>query len=225
MDLIWPETFSKRSPIYRQLSHGQFIEKADAALVNSMAQDSAIQVARSGLLDVSVLSRVGFRGNNAPAHLEQAGLPLPVSPNMASVADSGELVLRLSQKEFWVLSGPMVEDAGLNKLAEQALPEADCYPLFCQDSHAWLMLTGEHLADIMAKICGVDLRDDVFPMGSIAQTSVARVNAIVVSHMVNSVPVFSILSDSASAEYLWTALLDAMQEFDGAVVGVNNLVS
>jgi sarcosine oxidase subunit gamma len=32
-------------------------------------------------------------------------------------------------------------------------------------------------------------------------------------------PAFHLLADSASAEYLWTCVLDATAEFDGAPVG------
>ena len=75
----------------------------------------------------------------------------------------------------------------------------------------------------MAKVCGVDLREDTFPRGSIAQTSAARINVIVIHHEVNGIPCFSILCDSAAAEYLWECLLDAMQEFGGEVIGVGAL--
>jgi sarcosine oxidase subunit gamma len=44
-----------------------------------------------------------------------------------------------------------------------------------------------------------------------------------VRHKVNKIPVFSILSDSSSAEYLWDSLLDAMNEFNGHVVGTDAL--
>jgi sarcosine oxidase subunit gamma len=39
------------------------------------------------------------------------------------------------------------------------------------------------------------------------------------------VPVFHLLADSASADYLWEALLDAMAEFGGAPVGLAALRS
>jgi sarcosine oxidase subunit gamma len=224
MSVMMPVVFKKRSLVYRQLADAEYTERSEGAIVYRMKGDSSEQVVRASLLDLSVVSRTGFRGINAAVYLQQAGLPVPVQPNQASIGDMGELILRLSQKEFWVLDGLTAQGDILDKLSQHALPSAACYSLFCQDSHAWFMLTGNHLADIMAKVCGVDLREDAFPVGSIAQTSVARVNAIVVSHQVNSIPVFSLLSDSASAEYLWKALLDAMQEFDGAVVGLHTLI-
>ena len=118
-------------------------------------------------------------------------------------------VLRLSQKEFWLI-GHDVDRADLN---HKALAMGSCYPLFCQDSHCWFMLTGDHKSDVMAKLCGVDLRNSAFPEGSIAQTSIARLNGLVIHHCVGKMQVYSILSDSASAQYLWEAIDDALSEF------------
>ncbi|WP_321527540.1 hypothetical protein [Sedimenticola selenatireducens] len=40
---------------------------------------------------------------------------------------------------------------------------------------------------------------------------------------VNGLELFSIFSDSASAEYLWGALLDALGEFDGGGISAGVL--
>ena len=180
---------------------------------------------QGGLLDLSVITRTGFRGQNAQEHLRTQNLPIPEKPNQAELSDKGELVLRLSNNEFWVL-GSITGDQGKRviELADSPLPEAQCYPLYCQNSHAWFMMSGPHLAQIMAKVCGVDLRTEMFPVGAIAQTSIARVNAVIVHHTINDLSIFSILSDSSSAQYLWESLLDAMDEFDGKVVGIEGLL-
>jgi sarcosine oxidase subunit gamma len=67
----------------------------------------------------------------------------------------------------------------------------------------------------MAKLCGMDLRPKRFPAGSIAQTSVARLNAIVIAQAGG----FYLLADSAAAEYFWACLTDAMAEFGGSTIG------
>ena len=56
-----------------------------------------------------------------------------------------------------------------------------------------------------------------------AQTSVARLGAVILRADLGSVPVFHILGDSASAEYYWEVLMDAMAEFDGRLVGLEAL--
>ena len=103
MNAITPESFSKRSFVYRKLSGASFTELAGGALAADLMNGRS-QAEKSGLLDLSVLPRTGYRGFNAPAHIQAAGLPVPAQPNQASVSANGELVLRLSQKEFWVLA-------------------------------------------------------------------------------------------------------------------------
>ena len=59
--------------------------------------------------------------------------------------------------------------------------------------------------------------------GHIVQTSVARINAIVLNVSDEVCPKFSILCDRSASLYLWEVLIDAMAEFNGKVIGVNTL--
>ncbi|MCY1308595.1 hypothetical protein D9M70_586140 [compost metagenome] len=81
------------------------------------------------------------------------------------------------------------------------------------------------MAEVMAKVCGVDLRPEAFPVGAVAQTSAARINVIVINAGTGERPHFHILCDRASLEYFHGALLDAMDEFDGQPVGLEALLS
>lgn len=223
MNTIQPESYSQRSFIYRQFSgeksvDNTFMQVAGGVLALSTGNDSDAP----GLIDLSLVPRAGFRGVNAEQYLNSMGFPVPALPNQAAMTSQGDWVLRLSQKEFWLLSHP--QQNVCDRVEGYALPERGCYPLYCQDSHTWFAMTGKHCPDILAKVCGVDLRAASFPPGAIAQTSVARVNAIIIHHVIGSEQVFSIMSDSASATYLWGALLDAMAEYEGQVYGLNKLI-
>ena len=107
------------------------------------------------------------------------------------------------------------------KSADAHLDPAYMLPRF--DGLFWFALTGASATDCLAKVCGVDLRESAFPPGSVAQTSVARLNAVIVRVDAVAAPLFHLLGDSASAEYAWTSLLDAMQEFGGRPVGLRAL--
>ena len=76
---------------------------------------------------------------------------------------------------------------------------------------------------MFAKLCGVDLAAARFANGSIAQTSLARLSAILVRDDIAGQITFSVFADSASAEFLWDCLLDAMTEFSGVVRDVASL--
>lgn len=166
------------------------------------------------LLDLTDLPRVGFRGSFSADYLRSRDFVLPEQPNQAVTQADGSHVARLSQTEYFILGS--TKDQGQRIADEEARWELDHqanYLLPRQDSHAWLQLSGDCVVEVMAKVCGVDLRAQSFPAGAVAQTSVARLNAIVINVGSGPVPCFQILFDRASREYFTAALLDAMQEF------------
>lgn len=57
-----------------------------------------------------------------------------------------------------------------------------------------------------------------------AQTSVARINAIVMNVSDDVAAKFNILCDRTMSLYLWEVLVDAIQEFNGQVVGIEALI-
>ena len=57
----------------------------------------------------------------------------------------------------------------------------------------------------------------------VAQTSIARLNAIVIRDDVADIRAFHLLADTASAGYWWDCLLDAGAEHDMGVVGLDAL--
>ncbi|MEE5055380.1 sarcosine oxidase [Pseudomonas alliivorans] len=171
------------------------------------------------LEDLTDLPRVGFRGTDSAAYLTARGFDLPDAPNRAMTQADGSHVARLSQTEYLLLGS--AQDQGQRIADEEVRWELDHianYLLPRQDSHAWLQLSGVCISEVMAKLCGVDLRVHAFPTGAVAQTSAARINVIVVNVGAQSVPCFQILFDRASLAYFKDAVLDAMAEFDGANV-------
>ena len=83
-------------------------------------------------------------------------------------------------------------------------------------------LTGGNVPGMLAKLCAVDLRPQKFSNLSIVQTSIARVASIVIRNDLSKTSAYLLLTDSACAEYLWDCMIDAMQEFDGQIVGCSN---
>ncbi|EPJ2809286.1 sarcosine oxidase subunit gamma [Pseudomonas putida] len=171
------------------------------------------------LTDLTALARVGFRGADSAAYLQQRGYRLPTQPNQAVRQHDGSWVARLSQAEYLLL-GSLADDgarvAGVE--AEWVQGAQRNYLLPRQDSHAWLQLSGVHGSAVMAKLCGVDLRTGAFPVGAVAQTSVARINMIVLNVGSDERPALQLLFDRASLGYVCEAVLDAMGEFGGGMV-------
>lgn len=210
-------TNSRESNKVEQSQQRSFVRRKTVELSSNASSDKQ-SVENLALIDMTNKTRIGFRGANSAAHLSSAKIAMPSKPNkMVACETSALMTLRLSDNEYWLLDGLTTAPDTLPEIASLPVPE-QCYHLYCQNSHAWFMLTGQYIEQVMAKLCGVDLRLENFALDDIAQTSLARVNAVIVRHEINHVAVFSILSDSASAEYLWDCILDAMTEFSGKAV-------
>ena len=180
---------------------------------------------RLGLADLSPLPRVGFRGPGAREWLAAQGIELPGEPNRARTQPDGAVAVTRSWTEVLVLGAIQGADSLCARLEAGAAnaQRARAYPLPRFDGLFWFALAGESAVDCLAKVCGVDVREPAFPVGSVAQTSLARLNAVIVRADAGATPLFHLLGDSASAAYAWTSLLDAMQEFDGRPVGLRAL--
>ncbi|MCI3945205.1 sarcosine oxidase [Pseudomonas syringae] len=178
--------------------------------------DTPPSVSLCTLEDLTDLARAGFRGTQTAEYLTSRGFSLPDAPNRAVTQPDGSHVARLSQTEYLLLGSRL--DQGQRIADEEARWEQDHsanYLLPREDSHAWLQLSGSCIAQVMAKLCGVDLRPQAFGPGSVAQTSAARINVIVINLGVEAAPCVQILFDRASLAYFKSAMLDAMTEFGG----------
>ena len=163
------------------------------------------------LRDLSLARRDGVRGAGAREWLLSQGHALPDAPNQIVASGETSFVMSLSHREFWLLRPG--SEASSGRPASEAVASG-VWPLYCQHSHAWLQLAGEPRAEVMAKLCGVDLSEAAFPLGSVTQTQAARVSVIIAAQQnENGQPVFSIFVDHSLARYLWEAIEDAMAEW------------
>jgi len=229
---VQPTAFRRRSFVYRKLIEaGARFEEIDAAAVVKdfgSPEGEAATLRRMALADLSPLPRIGFKGAGTADWLAAQGVTVPADSNRAERQADGGLAARLAPGEVWVLGAPGGAD---RPAALRAAWEAEPLPPQTPrgfsvprgDTHAWLRITGSESAAMFAKICGVDLRPAKFSDGSIAQTSVARLNAVIVRDDLGATLAYHLLCDSASAMYLWGCLLDAMAEFDGGPVGLTAL--
>ena len=223
---VAPTDYNVRSFLYRTLAQdgARFKELGDAAVASDFGCSEDEEVARAkrmAIADLSPLPRVGFKGREAIAWVRSQGVEVTDRNNQAGAQPDGSLVARLADTEVVILSDTAA-GSDLSARLEQAWEPAKpprCFLVPRRHSSAWFRITGEHSGEMFAKICGVDMRLDKFPNGSIAQTSMARMNAIGIRDDIGTTPAFHLVFDSASADYLWGCLKDAIAEFEGAPVG------
>ena len=223
-----PQDKLPRSPIYRQLVElgADFAEVAGAACAMGFGGDPEAEVALArglAICDLSALPRVGFKGREALSWPAAQGLAISPDNNRAVVQDDGALVARLADSEVLILSDLAGTSGLCERLAKAWSPDPDpgAYPVPRADTNCWFMISGVHADALYAKICGVDLRPHKFPNLAIAQTSIARLNGIVIRADVSDCLAYHLLTDSAAAGYMWMCLLDAMEEWGGAPIGLS----
>jgi sarcosine oxidase subunit gamma len=232
-DNVQPSTFTRRSFLYRKLASAgaNFGAVAGAAVALDFGDPAgeAAAARRMGLADMSLLPHTGFKGAGVIDWLRGQGVEVSEQPNWAPTQAGGGLAVRQARAEVMIL-GDLSGDGGWPERlkaawwAEPVPPRVPRgFPMPRDETHAWLAVTGAHAATMFAKICGVDLRPRAFPQGRVAQTSIARLNGVIVRDDRGGVPLFHLLADCAAAEYLWDCLLDAMAEFDGRPVGLTAL--
>ncbi|UCH74380.1 MAG: hypothetical protein JSU82_00510 [Rhodospirillales bacterium] len=177
------------------------------------------------IADLSPLPRIGCKGRHALDWAREQGVAIGDDNNSARPQPAGELAARLADTEVLILDS--LAGSGALPRRIEAMWSANRPPgawlVNRQGGNFWVAVTGEHAPAMFAKLCGVDLRAKKFPPGAVAQTSVARTNAIVIRADRSEVPAYHLLGDSASAEYLWACLVDAMEEFGGRPIGIEAL--
>lgn len=222
-----PQEAIRRSFHYRDLvaAGARFRALDDAVVAADYGGAGELEAAqRLGLADLSPLPRTGFKGPRLADWMAMQGFPIGAESNRA-YRKQGSIAARLAATEVVVLGSlDGAEDAVAGLDTAWSYDAAGVWPVPRRDASFWFMVTGESTPAMFAKICGVDLRAKSFPNRQIAQTSVARSTAIIIRDDLASTPAFHLLGDSASASFMWGALLDAMTELGGGPIGLDALL-
>ena len=223
--MVDPVAYLRRSPLRRRLetAGAMWRDLRDVAIAESVADTAAhggITIA-----DLSPLPRLGFKGRGTIAAAQSRGIVVEPTPNRAFRQPDGGLCLVLAPGEIILLANLAGDDERLAQLETswRIEDEERTYPLPRRDSHAWLAVAGEATPEMFAKLCAIDLRHDKFADLAIAQTSIAKMSAILVRADIGANPVFHLLVDSAAALYFCDCLLDAADEFGGRIAGLKAL--
>ena len=226
-DALTPTDCTRRSNLYRvSASLGAHWTEINGFAAAAHYGDAAGEIAAGanlGIADLTALPRAGYKGWDMAGWAGGQGLDLP-EPNQARAQGDGTLACRLSAGELLLIGADGGEHAVIDKLAAAWTMEgAVCFPVPRADTNARIAMTGAQVPHMMAKMCGIDLRAHRFANHQIAQTSVARMNAVMVRKDRGATYAIDMVIDSASIVYMWECLTDAMEEFDGKAVGIDAL--
>jgi sarcosine oxidase subunit gamma len=157
-------------------------------------------------------TQVNVRGNGDSAAFSGAvtaalGVELPVKPNTTAAGD-GIAVLWLGPDEWLVVAAP---DAGMAAGLEMALAGDHGAVTDVSESRAVIGLAGANARQVLMKGCSLDLHPRAFRAGRCTQTLLARAGVIL--HQTGNEPAYDIYVARSFADYLWTWLEDAAEEY------------
>jgi sarcosine oxidase subunit gamma len=222
--MIDPVALPRRSALRRKLqaAGAEWRKLDDIAVADTVDGTTAGRIV---IADLSPFPRLGFKGRGTVPAMQARGIALEATANRAFRQPDGGLCLVLAPGEVILLSNLNGDGERLAQLEAnwRIEDEERTYPLSRRDSHAWLAVAGEALPEMFAKLCAIDLRRDKFADLAIAQTSIAKMSAILTRADMGTTPVFHLLVDSAAALYFCDCLLDAADEFGGRIVGLKAL--
>lgn len=160
------------------------------------------------LTDVSPLAKVHVRGTRV--------VDVPFG---RAVRMDGLLVVGSGPDE-WLVLGRIGSAGDLTRLPVEGFVSV----LDVTHGRAMLRLTGAAAADLLAKVCAVDLADASTPNGAAFRSSVARVVTDVVRDDRGAVRSYLLHCERSSGQYLCEALLDAGAEFGIDTAGFDGTV-
>ena len=150
---------------------------------------------------------LNLRGDPGDEQILQAvrqtlGQPLPVIPNTFTVGD--HTVFWLGPDE-WLLVTALGKEKETTRQLEKSLA-GQCYSLVdVTGGQLLIRLSGNHIREVLAKGCTLDLHPRSFKAGQCAQTTLAKTSMLIA--LIDDIPTFDIIVRRSFAEYAarWVA--------------------
>jgi heterotetrameric sarcosine oxidase gamma subunit len=166
------------------------------------------------ITDLTPLTKVAVRAPVDGAMQRALGVPFGRAARRAGELSDGELVVGSGPGEWLVLASVGKAAQVRSRLAATAAATGEFVSVVdLTHGRALVRLRGAASADLLAKVCAVDLSDAVTPKGAAFRSSVARLVTDVVRDDVDGTRSYLLHCERSSGQYLHDALLDAGAEF------------
>ena len=176
--------------------------------------------ARKGiaLADESARGKLLIQGSEA-AELLASVLEAPAPDIQQGHGLARGFLYRLRHDLFFASTEPAAQE---DLAADLVAATGDGFVTVTDITHgrSELRLVGPRVADLMSKVCALDLTAADRDGGLWArQTSVAKTRQLVVSRTTGSVPAYAVIGGRATAAYVWDVLMEAGEEFEIVPMG------
>jgi heterotetrameric sarcosine oxidase gamma subunit len=187
----------------------------------SLPVEAAVLRERVGVVDVSAVSKLLVKGDEAQGLLTTMFDTVPAEPGLVSemnAQDGRGYIARLTADEFLVITSPGTEGDTAQRLRTNQ--ESHFVTVVDQTSGlAGLLVAGPNSRELLSKLCGLSFAPADFPDRRMAQTSLAKVHALIVHADRGDLPAFELYFERPYGVYVWEAVLDAGAEFGIAPCG------
>jgi heterotetrameric sarcosine oxidase gamma subunit len=132
------------------------------------------------------------------------------------------LVVGSGPGEWFVLAPPGAAAAAagwLGTMATDSAPEEFVSVVDLTHGRALMRITGPDAADLLARLCGADLHDDMAPDGAALRSAVAGVATDIIRDDRAGVPSYLLHCERSSGQYLFGALVSAGESLGIGVDG------
>ena len=136
--------------------------------------------------------------------------------------DGAWLVVGSGPGEWFVLAPPSAAAAAagwLGTVAADSAPEEFVSVVDLTHGRALMRITGPDAADLLARLCGADLHDDMAPDGAALRSAVAGVATDIIRDDRAGVPSYLLHCERSSGQYLFGALVSAGESLGIGVDG------
>ena len=177
-----------------------------------------ISARRSGadlrIMDCTPLAKVLVLASTDGKLARTLGVPF----GRAARDEHGTLVVGSGPGEWLLLSSPGANLSVIRRVEE--VPDEGLVSVFdATHGRALMRVTGARAPDLLAKVCGVVLSEEVTPHGAAFRSSVAKLVTDVVRDDRDGERSYLLHCERSSGQYLFDALLDAGNEFGIEVEG------
>jgi heterotetrameric sarcosine oxidase gamma subunit len=180
--------------------------------VSSNRSDAALTIT-----DCTPLAKVHVRAPWNGAMAKTLSVPFG-----RAARDSGELLIGAGPGEWLVLApvgtAPQVVKR-LKATAAESAPEDFVTVIDLTHGRALVRVTGAQAPDLLARLCPVDLDDDMTPNGTAFRSAVAGIATDVIRDDRGGTLSYLLHCERSSGQYLFDALLGAGEPFDIGIDG------
>ena len=166
------------------------------------------------IVDCTPLAKVLVHASTAGEVARTLGIPF----GRAARDECGTLVTGSGPGE-WLLLAPPGASATVAGRVKEVQDEGLVSVFDATHGRALMRITGARAADLLAKVCGVDLSEEVTPDGAAFRSSVAKLVTDVVRDDQGGERSYLLHCERSSGQYLFDALIDAGDEFGIEVEG------